>query len=243
MKVLRIIRWVLGSAILLPGVAAVLVAAIFGARFPAMRLWCCFALWVFGIKAVRHGPPPPPGSFVAMNHLNYFDPIVSGALCPAKFIAKKEIAGWMVAGWVARAGGTIFIDRTSARSSHGSIDDISQTLKKGERIVVFAEGGIRGTPKEVAPFMPMLFTSALRVGAPVVPASLRYYVGECHGQACHWEEGSLTDHLFGKFLAADSIKVEVRFGEPIAISEGETRKTLSVRARDEVQRLLEMGEG
>src|SRR5260221_10496863 len=57
-----------------------------------------------------------PALFVA-NHASYLDIIMLGSLLPASFIAKSEVAGWPLFGWLAKAQRTVFIDRRRAATA------------------------------------------------------------------------------------------------------------------------------
>jgi 1-acyl-sn-glycerol-3-phosphate acyltransferase len=53
-----------------------------------------------------------PGSGLLVgNHLSYLDIIVLSSIRPCVFVAKRDVAAWPFFGWLARAAGTIFIDR------------------------------------------------------------------------------------------------------------------------------------
>ena len=63
--------------------------------------------------------PARPTLFVA-NHITYLDVPVLGSLTELCFIAKDEIAGWPVAGAIARLQRTLFIGRRRAGDSSRS---------------------------------------------------------------------------------------------------------------------------
>jgi hypothetical protein len=65
-----------------------------------------------GIGSQVEGKPPRAGWWWS-NHLSYLDIIIISAAMPCFFVAKMEIGGWPFFGKAARAGGTIFLDRSS----------------------------------------------------------------------------------------------------------------------------------
>src|SRR5450755_2180835 len=48
---------------------------------------------------------------ILSNHVSWLDICVVGALAPVVFVAKSEVAGWPLFGWLAKLQRTIFIDR------------------------------------------------------------------------------------------------------------------------------------
>jgi lyso-ornithine lipid O-acyltransferase len=95
---------------------------------------------------------------------------------PLLFVAKSEVEGWPIFGWLTRLGRTVFIDRrpTAARSQ---TEKLAGHLKAGERLVVFPEGtSSDGT--DVLPFKSSLFSLAeemARAGSLLVqPVSVVY---------------------------------------------------------------------
>ena len=48
---------------------------------------------------------------ILSNHVSWLDILVITALRPVVFVAKREVAGWPVFGWLAKLQRTVFIDR------------------------------------------------------------------------------------------------------------------------------------
>ncbi len=48
---------------------------------------------------------------ILSNHVSWLDICVISALTPVVFVAKREVAGWPMLGWLARLQRTIFINR------------------------------------------------------------------------------------------------------------------------------------
>src|SRR5438874_5353193 len=80
------------------------------ARAGWLHRWSRFASRVVGIRVTTRGAMPPSGLLVS-NHLSYLDVIVLSSIRPCVFVAKRDVAGWPLFGWLARAAGTIFVDR------------------------------------------------------------------------------------------------------------------------------------
>jgi 1-acyl-sn-glycerol-3-phosphate acyltransferase len=48
------------------------------------------------------------------NHMSWLDIPVLASVAPVSFIAKKEVAGWPVVGFLARTQRTVFVDRAAS---------------------------------------------------------------------------------------------------------------------------------
>ncbi|TAL18675.1 1-acyl-sn-glycerol-3-phosphate acyltransferase [bacterium] len=233
---LRGLRWAAGLTALVALLPLVALFTALGGRHFATRNWCALALRIFRIRVRVRGEIPAPGSFVAMNHLSYFDPIVAGSVLPGRFIAKEEVSRWLLAGLVARTGRVVFIDRTSARRSQQTLMKVAGILAGKESALVFAEGGIRGDGDKIAPFLPMLFEAVVRAQGPVVPLAIKY-LRPADPSVWRWGEGSMFEHLLKKVLGAGEILVELRFGDPIVPGREQNRKELAFLAHKAVSEL------
>ncbi len=239
-SVLKAIRWVVAGLVFLPGAFLFGTIALLGARDRAMSAWSRVGLWGLGAKCRTIGTMPPAGSLIATNHFTYIDILALGAVVPSSFIAKGDISKWPVIGWATGASGNIFIDRDSLRNSSRLLDKIAARLTAGERIILFAEGGIVAKDCDVAPFRPMLFEVALRSGKPVIPTAIRYVTPADPSPLC-WDKGGLGSHLVDNVFKIKAIEIEVEFAEPIYPTETDTRKSLAESAHGEVCRMIADG--
>ncbi|MBL7008465.1 MAG: 1-acyl-sn-glycerol-3-phosphate acyltransferase [Planctomycetes bacterium] len=167
---------------------------------------CC---WMAGLELVVEGPRPPPGSFVAANHVSWADIWALGAACPAMFIAKVEISTWPIMGWLSKLGSTLWIDRRRMRDTARMREELRDYLGRGVRIHMFAEGGA-GDGVRIRPFRPPLFEAAAALGVPCVPAVLRY-----QKEDFWWPEDAVLARHFLRCLGLPRSRVLVRFGLPV----------------------------
>jgi 1-acyl-sn-glycerol-3-phosphate acyltransferase len=143
-----------------------------------LPLWyhrlCCRIL---GLRVVCRGQmsSAPPTLFVS-NHVSYFDIAVLASLIPGSFVAKQEVAGWPLFGWLAKLQRSVFIDRRGKRAA-AQRDEMGGRLQRGDDLILFAEG-TSGDGNRVLPFKSALFSVArLRPGGtalPVQPVSVAY---------------------------------------------------------------------
>lgn len=166
---------------------------------------------------VRNEPPIGPFLMVS-NHLSYVDVIVLASQANCAFVAKREVASWPIIGLMCRAINTIFIDRKLRRDIPNAMQQITQTLRRGLGVVLFAEG-TSTNGQRVLPFKTSLLEFAARNQLPVHYASVRYVVpyGETAAEesVCWWGDMTFPDHLF-RLLQLPSIEASLVYGaEPI----------------------------
>src|SRR5690349_21438579 len=116
------------------------------------RLVC----FIMGIRVRVRGTrsDTTPTLFVC-NHVSYLDIEVMGGLVPGSFVAKAEVATWPFFATLAKAQRTIFIERTSSKTS-SSRDEMMKRLDTGDNLMLFPEGtSSDGT--RVLPFRSALF--------------------------------------------------------------------------------------
>jgi 1-acyl-sn-glycerol-3-phosphate acyltransferase len=112
-----------------------------------------------------------PILFVA-NHISWADIPILGGLLPASFVAKSEVAGWPLIGWLARRAGTVFVERRRGAAA-GQRDDLAARLATGGSVILFAEG-VSAPGDIVQPFKPALFAAAVETDTPVQPVTIVY---------------------------------------------------------------------
>jgi lyso-ornithine lipid O-acyltransferase len=136
--------------------------------------WCCRILG-FHVRTIGAPTARRPALF-ASNHISYADISILGALIAGSFIAKTEVAGWPLFGWLAKLQRTVFVDRR-ARSTPSQRDSITARLRAGEALILFPEG-TSGDGNRVLPFKSALFSAAEAMEAitPIViqPLSIAY---------------------------------------------------------------------
>ncbi len=147
-------------------------------RFAAViRLgWLRGAAAMLKIRLQVEGTPLDAPVLIVGNHISWLDVIVLGAQLPVTFVAKREVAAWPLLGMLAQCGGTLFVDRRRARVMAVTVEQISQRLSAGGRVVVFPEGTTT-TGDSVLPFKAGLFQAAIRADRPVQPVEIRYLRG------------------------------------------------------------------
>jgi 1-acyl-sn-glycerol-3-phosphate acyltransferase len=124
---------------------------------------------VRGARPLHDGPV-----LLVANHVSWLDVYVLNAvLGGARYVAKREVARWPIAGGIARGFGTFFHVRGNVRDAARVKNTVAAALRAGERVVVFPEG----TTTEgdgVERFHAAFLQAAIDAGVPVQPVAIRY---------------------------------------------------------------------
>jgi 1-acyl-sn-glycerol-3-phosphate acyltransferase len=110
---------------------------------------------------------------VVANHVSWLDIFVIHSLHPCHFVAKAEIRGWPLAGWLAEKAGTVFIARGNRRDLRHIFKGLVHSLERGERVAFFPEG-TTAAQGSLLPFHANLFEAAIDAKVPVQPFALSY---------------------------------------------------------------------
>ena len=116
---------------------------------------------------------PVSPALIICNHISWLDIFVINTLHTCRFVAKSDIRGWPLIGWLCEHTGTIFIARGRARDVRRIYEGLVKSIHDGERVAFFPEGTTapQGT---VLPFHANLFEAAIEAEVPIQPYAIRY---------------------------------------------------------------------
>lgn len=240
--ILRLSVLALGTLALLP--AQLLVLRLMPSRSaPIPRLFHRLTCRCLGVRRHIRGTPPPAGSsgLIVANHVSWLDISVLGAERPVCFVAKSEVAGWPVIGFLASLQRTVFIDRSRRAATAEVAAQMGARLSDGEAVVLFAEG-TTGDGTRILPLRSSLLGAAHEAlgkgtnkpdgGADIAIYPLTISYTGFHGMAggrfersalAWYGDTELAPHL-NAVLAMGAIDVELAWGEPIAMGHKTSRK-------------------
>ena len=216
--VLRVIEWPL-----------------FGARRPVTpyitQFVCRFSLRVIGLKLRQHGQPMRQTGALVANHSSWLDIFVLNALDRIYFVAKTEVARWPLIGWLARATGTLFVERRGGAAG-AQRQAFHDRIEKGHRLLFFPEGtstdGLR-----VLGFKSTLFAAFFDVADPgslfIQPVSVTYHAPDGQEDRFYgfWGDTDFLPHFFQLLAAGRHGSVDVVFHDPLRVSDFPDRKSLA----------------
>jgi 1-acyl-sn-glycerol-3-phosphate acyltransferase len=188
---------------------------------------------VFGLRRRRIGTPMPGAAMFVANHVSWIDIVALHSQRMMGFVAKREIAGWPLVGWLAARGETIFHQRGNQESLGGVLHEMLARLRAGRAIGVFPEGRTRDG-SEVGPFHARIFLAAVEAGVPVQPVALRYGERASAQRVVAFAPGESFFANFLRLLGEPVRVAEVVFLEPIAPGDAEGRRRIAETARDRI---------
>lgn len=162
----------------------------------AIRWFAGSLLWIFGLRLRREGTPLAGGTLFVANHVSWIDIMVLHSQHMMGFIAKSEIRGWPLIGWVVAQAETIFLQRGNGDSLEKVMDEMAQRLRSGRAVAAFPEGGTRNG-RALGTFHARIFTAAVQAHAPVQPVALCYGV---RSQAQHVIAFAPRESFLGNLL-------------------------------------------
>lgn len=179
-----------------------------------------------------------PGAVVA-NHASWLDIFTLNARKRIYFVSKAEVAAWPGIGWLARATGTVFInrDRREARAQKQIFED---RLQAGHKLLFFPEGtstdGIRVLPFKSTLFA-AFFADGLRQEMQVQPVTVVYRAPDGADPRFYgwWGDMAFGPHLLRVLAAPRQGAVEVVYHPPVAVADFADRKALARYCEDAVR--------
>ncbi len=200
---------------------------------------CRSALKIIGFKFKVTGQGMrDPGAVVA-NHSTWLDIFALNATKRIYFVSKAEVANWPGIGWLARATGTVFIERDRSKAREQA-DLFERRLKAGHKLLFFPEGtstdGRRVLPFKTTLFAPFL-SEDLKPLLSVQPVSVAYLapVGQPDRFYGWWAEMGFGPNLLKILGQPKQGCISVHFHTPLKVSDFTNRKTLAAAAEQAVR--------
>lgn len=200
---------------------------------------CRWSLRILGIGFVLHGAPMQGRGAVVANHTSWLDIFALNAAKRAYFVSKSEVAGWPGIGWLARATGTVFIERNPARAKEQT-ELFRDRLLAGHKLLFFPEGtstdGLQVLPFKTTLFQ-SFFAADLRAEISVQPVSVIYHAPAGAEARFYgwWGDTSFGAHLLVTLAPARQGRVEVIYHPPLPVSDFADRKALAKACEDRVR--------
>ena len=200
---------------------------------------CRNALRILGIGFRTEGALMRHRGAVVANHSSWLDIFVLNARKRIYFVSKAEVAKWPGIGWLAKATGTVFINR-DPREARAQKELFEGRLMAGHKLLFFPEGTSTDAIR-VLPFKPTLFaaffTPELREDMHVQPVTVLYHAPEGEDARFYgwWGDMAFGPHLLKVLAQGKQGRVELIYHRPLKVSEFESRKLLS-KASEEIVR-------
>ncbi len=207
-----------------------------------IQAWSKRLLIIFGIelRLKNQSILPDTPFLLASNHISWMDIHAINAFKPIRFVAKSDVEGWPIFGWMAKQLGTVFIKRDNSRHGKHIAGEVAKALKT-QSVCIFPEG-TSTIGVSVLPFKPNLFESAVIVNAPVYSLAIAYFssaTGERSEATAFVGEMGLLESM-AKILNDRQLIVELTFlppsgGHPEASRD---RKWLALHSQEAISNYL-----
>lgn len=175
---------------------------------------------LLGIRIKIEGPIPTTSALLVSNHVSWLDIPVLSSVMPLSFIAKREVGGWPMFGWMAKLQRCVFVNRENRHSTGKSSAEMTKRLHTGDTLVLFPEG-TSDDGNSVLPFKSAYFGAAEKLDVPVMPVTLIYLSNynlaltkRQRPSVAWYGDMDLVPHLWA-FLKSGPIKVVVQFHEAL----------------------------
>jgi 1-acyl-sn-glycerol-3-phosphate acyltransferase len=219
-KIYKTLLFIISNLIFLfPGVALNLIFLAADLRSRAKMQAVLTMLWsramcrILGIRVGKGGLPPDRGGFTVCNHASYIDVFAMGSIGPTVFLSNHEVKDWPLIGWLARLGGTVFVNRNSKRAALDAMREIERKIDLGITAIIFPEG-TTSDGKSVRAFKSAFFNIPARQKIDVRPVSIRYAGNIVDGVA--WYGGMKLWPHYWSIAGLRRIDVSVHFGPAIS---------------------------
>ncbi|MCI2398310.1 lysophospholipid acyltransferase family protein [Aliiroseovarius subalbicans] len=192
---------------------------------------CRTAFVVLGIGFATSGHQMRRIGAVVANHSSWLDIFALNAKKRVYFVSKAEVAAWPGIGWLARATGTVFINR-DRREAAAQVKLFETRLDAGHKLLFFPEGTSTDS-RRVLPFKSTLFaaffTPHLREVMHVQPVTVIYHAPKGADSRFYgwWGDMDFGPHLLKVLACARPGRVELVYHEPVRVSEFDSRKALA----------------
>lgn len=210
-------------------------------RRARIKTWSVRLVELCGVRvriAHHQDAQSAPRALMVANHVSWLDIFVINSLHPTRFVAKSDIRGWPLIGWLCEKTGTIFIARGKLRDVRRIYQGLVSSLHAGEHVAFFPEGTTapQGT---MLPFHANLFEAAIEAQVPVQPYAVRYLdgSGRLHPAADFVGETTFVESII-TVLKAGGMTAELIVLPVIDTSEASHRRELADAARGAIAAVL-----
>lgn len=178
------------------------------------------------------------GFLIVANHVSWLDIFVLNSIYPSRFIAKAEVRGWPLIGWLCKCSNTIFIERAMRQDAASINRRVSLLLEQGVCVGLFPEGTTTDG-KQVGHFHSALIQPAIDAGAMLCPIALRYQDrnGKQSSTAAFTGDMTLSRSIW-RILRSPRFDALLTFTPALATA-GENRRVLARAAQEAISRGLQ----
>jgi len=204
-----------------------------------------------GLRVTLIGKPETgKATLVVANHISWTDIMAIGSVADVTFVAKDELAKWPVVGFLSSLQKTIYVPSSRKSAARSAPFEMARRMSDGGAVCLFAEGK-SDVGTHVMPFKSGLIAAAqtalIGAGAKYVsiqPVTIAYTklqglpITRTERSLIAWIKAKSVSENIWDILLSGTKDVSVAFGKPMPFAEGSNRKAVTLRAENEVRRML-----
>jgi lyso-ornithine lipid O-acyltransferase len=246
---LKLAAFALNCVWVIPTQSLVLVITRGPASYYLPQLWHRVMCIILGIRWEIVGTAAKGKQVIYMsNHLSYLDIPLLASVIRASFVAKSEVEGWAVFGYLSRLQQTAFIQRKKSAMGREK-KALQERIESGESLIIFPEG-TSTSGYEVLPFKSSLFALALgekKENLYIQPVTITLLTVDGRAPRSKEEQDvyawprdveiDLGAHLW-RFAQTKGARLRLTFHEPLRAADFTDRKILAKICHDNVSKGL-----
>ena len=200
---------------------------------------CRLSLFLIGIECQVNGRVMREGGGVVANHCSWIDIFALNAFQRVYFVSKSEVASWPFIGQLAKATGTVFIERNPSKAAEQR-SLFASRLQARHKLLFFPEG-TSTDGQQILPFKPTLFAAyfdpELRNKTFFQAICLRYIApkGQDARFYCWWGDMPFGAHLITTLSVLRQGHIVINFCDPVAVADFTDRKALAAALQGSVK--------
>ncbi|KAG1715421.1 1-acyl-sn-glycerol-3-phosphate acyltransferase [Nymphon striatum] len=212
----------------------------FGCLALLLLFVCRSAFLILGMRLIMRGELMKERGAVVANHSSWLDIFALNARKRIYFVSKSEVAKWPGIGWLARATGTVFINR-NPREAAAQTEVFRNRLLAGHKLLFFPEGtstdGLRVLPFKSTLFA-AFFSDELRHEMHIQPVTVIYHAPQGEEDRFYgwWGDMEFGPHLLKTLAARRQGSVELVYHAPVRVDDFPNRKTLAAHVEQVVRK-------
>jgi 1-acyl-sn-glycerol-3-phosphate acyltransferase len=189
------------------------------------------AALVAGVRPAVEGAPLAPRSFVIANHISWLDILILGGWTGTAFIAKAELEGAPLLGWIAGQNRTLYVERSARGEVQHQVDRIVEALGHHQPLTVFPEG-TTGNGRQLLKFRSTLLEAVAPAPSGIIVRPVAVDYGD-HADVVGWHSGEGGIDNFKRILGhRRTMAVTVRLLDPLPPTDD--RKALARQAQQSI---------
>lgn len=158
----------------------------------------------------KHRKHLPQRFILIANHPSAFEDIGIPAVFDVVSLAKLQVQDWFIFGRIAKAAGTLFVDRDNPESRKQVIHTMVEAVNAGQNIALYPEGGCKGR-RLFSEFKTGAFEVSMRTGVPILPVFLHYEAQDDF----EWQPPYTLPDKIRHFMVASNNRANIYVHDPL----------------------------